>query len=76
MRRGEWTDASHWFARAANDYEAIGDLAGLAGAVLGAGGVGVVAVLVLRAMAEWDTIVETGDPAAARRAEAARRARS
>ncbi|CAN5400406.1 hypothetical protein BH10ACT1_BH10ACT1_36820 [soil metagenome] len=58
------------------DPGSLAGLGGLAGAVLGAGGVGVVAVLVLRAMAEWNTIVETGDPAAARRAEAARRARS
>ncbi len=43
-------------------------LGGLAGAVIGAGGVGVVAVLVLRAMAEWDVIESSGDPAAARRA--------
>lgn len=40
---------------------------GLVGAVFGAGGVGVVAVLVLRAMGEWRTIQEAGDPAAARR---------
>ncbi|MEO8526595.1 MAG: hypothetical protein ABI460_17850, partial [Caldimonas sp.] len=32
LRRGEWANASHWFARAAGDHEAIGDLAGLAGA--------------------------------------------
>lgn len=42
-------------------------LGGLFGAVFAAGGVGVVAVLVLRAMAEWDTIAESGDPTAARR---------
>ncbi len=40
---------------------------GLVGAVVGAGGVGIVSVLVLRAMGEWNTIVETGDPTAARR---------
>lgn len=45
----------------------IPGLAGLLGALVGAGGVAVVAVLVLRAMGEWRTIVETGDPAAARR---------
>ncbi len=39
LRRGEWTDASDWFARAAGDYEAIGDLAGLAGARLRDGAV-------------------------------------
>lgn len=42
-------------------------LAGLAGAVVAAGGVAVVSVLVLRAMGEWQKILETGDPAAARR---------
>lgn len=52
----------------AGDPGIIPGLAGLAGAVIGAGGVGVVAVLVLRAMGEWQTIVETGDPAAARQA--------
>ncbi len=46
----------------------IAGLAGLAGAVIGAGGVAVVAILVLRAMGEWRTIVETGDPTAARQA--------
>ena len=44
-------------------------LIGLAGAAFAAGGVAVVSVLVLRAMGEWNTIVETGDPAAARRAQ-------
>ena len=39
----------------------------LVGAVIGAGGVAIVAVLVLRAMAEWRTIQHTGDPAAGRR---------
>jgi hypothetical protein len=34
----------------------------VAGAVLAAGGVAVVAVLVLRAMAEWRTIERNGDP--------------
>ena len=42
-------------------------IGGLVGAVIFAGGVAIVAVLVLRAMAEWNTIVESGDPAAARR---------
>ncbi len=40
----------------------------LLGAVVGAGGVAVVAVLVLRAMGEWRTIQQTGDPTAPRRA--------
>ena len=42
-------------------------LAGLLGAAIAAGGVATVSVLVLRAMGEWQTIVERGDPAAARR---------
>ena len=42
-------------------------IGGLVGAVIFAGGVAMVSVLVLRAMAEWNTIVATGDPAAARR---------
>ncbi len=50
-----------------DDPGALAGLGGLVGAVLGAGGVGIVAVLVLRAMSEWDTIQETGDPTAARR---------
>lgn len=54
----------------------IPGLVGLAGAAFAAGGVAVLSVLVLRAMGEWNTIVETGDPAAARAAAAARRARS
>ncbi|MCB0961708.1 MAG: hypothetical protein KDA98_00090 [Acidimicrobiales bacterium] len=40
---------------------------GVAGAAFAAGGVAIVAVLVLRAMGEWHTIVATGDPAAARK---------
>jgi hypothetical protein len=43
-------------------------IGGLVGALIAAGGVGVVAVLVLRAMGEWHTIQESGDPTAARRA--------
>lgn len=39
----------------------------LIGAVIGAGGVAIVAVLVLRAMGEWRTIQHTGDPTAGRR---------
>lgn len=45
----------------------LAGLGGLVGAVVFAGGVGVVASLVLRAMSEWNTILEHGDPAAARR---------
>lgn len=48
------------------DAGAIAGLGGLVGALISAGGVGVVAVLVLRAMAEWDRIEQTGDPTAAR----------
>ncbi len=49
------------------DAGAWAGLGGLVGALIAAGGVGVVAVLVLRAMGEWQTIQESGDPAAARR---------
>jgi hypothetical protein len=52
-----------------NEGDLIPGLIGLAGAAFAAGGVAVVAVLVLRAMGEWKTIVETGDPAAARKAQ-------
>jgi len=45
-------------------------LVGLAGAIAAAVGVGIVSILVLRAMGEWHTIQTTGDPAAARRAQA------
>ena len=45
----------------------------LIGAVLAAGGVAVVAVLVLRAMSEWRVIEHTGDPKAARTAQRSRR---
>ena len=45
----------------------------LIGAVFAAGGVAIVAVLVLRAMAEWRTIEEAGDPRAARLAQKQRR---
>lgn len=51
----------------AGDGDLIPGLGGLLGAAVSAGGVAVVAVLVLRAMGEWQTIVERGDPAAARR---------
>lgn len=50
------------------DPGALAGLGGLIGAVIGAGGVAVVAVLVLRAMGEWNTIQQTGDPTAPRRA--------
>jgi hypothetical protein len=39
----------------------------LVSALVGAGGVAVVAVLTLRAFGEWETIRSTGDPAAPRR---------
>lgn len=42
-------------------------LVGLFGAIFAAGGVAILAVLVMRAMGEWHTIQETGDPSAARR---------
>ena len=42
-------------------------LGGLFGAVMAAGGVAILAVLVLRAMTEWESIQQSGDPAAARR---------
>ena len=40
---------------------------GVLGAIFAAGGVAILAVLVMRAMGEWNTIQQTGDPAAARR---------
>jgi len=46
---------------------AAGGVGALVGAVMAAGGVAVVAILVLRAMGEWRTIQHTGDPTAARR---------
>lgn len=49
------------------DAGALAGLGGLVGAVGFAAGVGVVASLVLRAMTEWNTIVEHGDPSAARK---------
>jgi hypothetical protein len=51
----------------AGDSQLIPGLVGLFGAAFAAGGVATVSVLVLRAMGEWRTIVESGDPAAARR---------
>lgn len=48
-------------------------LGAVAGALIAAGGVAVVAVLVLRAMAEWRVIEHTGDPRAARDAQRNRR---
>lgn len=50
------------------DCATIGGIGALVGALLGAGGVAIVAVLVLRAMGEWRTIQQTGDPTAPRRA--------
>jgi hypothetical protein len=58
---------------AVTDLQCTGDcgtltgIGALVGAVIGAGGVAIVAVLVLRAMAEWRTIQHTGDPTAGRR---------
>ena len=40
---------------------------GVLGAIFAAGGVAILAVLVMRAMAEWHSIEESGDPTAARR---------
>ena len=51
------------------DSQLVPGLVGLLGAAFAAGGVAIVSVLVLRAMGEWNTIVETGDPAAARKAQ-------
>jgi hypothetical protein len=50
-----------------DDDSLLPGIGGVMGAVLAAGGVAVVAVLVLRAMGEWHSIQQTGDPAAARR---------
>jgi hypothetical protein len=52
----------------AGDSQLLPGIIGLVSAAFAAGGVATVAVLVLRAMTEWQTIVESGDPAAARRA--------
>lgn len=49
------------------DTQVLAGVIGLVSAALSAGGVAVVCVLVLRAMGEWQTIVESGDPAAARK---------
>jgi len=46
---------------------AAAGIGGLVGAAIAAGGVAIVAVLVLRAMGEWHTIQRTGDPTAGRR---------
>ena len=51
----------------AGDSAVVPGIVGVLGAVFAAGGVAVVAVLVLRAMGEWRTIQESGDPTAARR---------
>ncbi len=50
-----------------DDDSLLPGIGGVVGAVVAAGGVAVVAVLVLRAMNEWHTIQSTGDPTAARR---------
>ena len=50
-----------------DDGSMLPGIGGVVGAVLAAGGVAVVAVLVLRAMGEWHAIQQTGDPTAARR---------
>lgn len=60
----------------AGDSQFLPGLIGLLGAAFAAGGVAVVAVLVLRAMGEWNTIVATGDPAAARKAQLEAKGRS
>ena len=51
----------------AGDAGLAAGIGGLVGAVIAAGGVAIVAVLVLRAMGEWHTIQTTGDPTAGRR---------
>jgi hypothetical protein len=50
-----------------DDGSLLPGLVGLLGAAFAAGGVAIVSILVLRAMGEWNTIVATGDPAAARK---------
>ena len=50
-----------------SDGSLVPGIVGVLGAIFAAGGVAVVSVLVLRAMGEWRTIQETGDPTAARR---------
>ena len=50
-----------------DDSGLVAGLGGVIGGVASAIGVGIVAVLVLRAMAEWNSIERTGDPAAGRR---------
>jgi hypothetical protein len=76
--------AGGFIGYAITDLQCSGDcsvnnaLGGLAGAVLGAVGVAIVAVLALRAMHEWRTIVARDAGAAERELDAkrARRARS
>ena len=51
----------------AGDSQLWPGIVGLAGAAFAAGGVATVSVLVMRAMGEWNTIVATGDPTAARK---------
>lgn len=50
-----------------DDDSILPGVVGLAGALFAAGGVAILAVLVMRAMGEWNTIQQTGDPTAARR---------
>ena len=50
-----------------DDASLLPAIVGVAGAAFAAGGVAIVAVLVLRAMGEWNTIIATGDPTAARK---------
>lgn len=50
-----------------DDASLLPAIVGVVGAAFAAGGVAIVAVLVLRAMGEWNTIVATGDPTAARK---------
>ena len=50
-----------------DDGSILPGVVGLLGAVFAAGGVAILAVLVMRAMGEWNTIQRSGDPTAARR---------
>ncbi len=50
-----------------DDGSILPGVGGVVGAVVAAGGVAVLSVLVMRAMGEWQTIQQTGDPGAARR---------
>jgi len=50
-----------------DDGSILPGVVGVLGAIFAAGGVAILAVLVMRAMAEWHSIEESGDPTAARR---------